>query len=124
MDYILLFSPVSIKYNHGVMANFILVGVNTTILLVSALVGEYEVAKLTHPAVSWIPSPSGLSLTLVGLASLVAIVNLAVLIFVIMRRLPHHRRWLWWTTTVGMILVLGLVMVYGTNFMQVLWPTP
>ncbi len=104
-------------------ANLILFLINLINLIIALFIGEYDVAKLRHPDVSWIPTSSALDLTLVGIILVVSLVNLAALVFVIVRRLDANRKWLWWTTGLGVLIISSLIVVLGKNFLPILWPT-
>lgn len=104
-------------------ANIVLIVVNLCLITIALLVGEYEVSKLQTPEASWLVTPVYFDLVTVGTVVLLNVINLAVLVFILFRNLDHHRKWIWWTTTVGLCLIAILIGVLGTKFLPILWPT-
>ncbi len=102
--------------------NLLLVLLNMIALAVALLVGEYELAKIRHPDTSWLATPQLFDLVMIVTISLLTVTNLSVLFFVIIRRLEHHHKWLWWTTALASLFALVLAVVLGDRFLPIIFP--
>lgn len=88
---------------------------------IAALILEYELAKLRNPLVSFIETPVYLDITLAGMVTVLALINLSVLTFVFRRHL-WIRRWMLATTLVGWMIIAVLVLVLQYRFLPILLP--
>lgn len=88
----------------------------------AALIVEFELAKLTHPAVGFINSPTWLDLTISGIVMALAIANMTVLLFVFWRHL-RLRRWMVVTTMIGWMLIATQALVLNDRYLYILIPS-
>lgn len=102
--------------------NISLLIANCLMFYLAALVVEYEVARLTHPNVGYIPTPLWADLTLSTIVIILALANLAVLIFVFLRHL-WRRPWMLATTIIGWMLLAIIALLLNENFLPVMFPS-
>ncbi len=97
--------------------------VNTLgMMAISFLVLEYELAKIAHPHVGFVVTPSRLDISLASIIILLGLANLSVLIFVFLRHL-WLRKWMLATTILGWMLVAVIVLALQGNLWPVLIPS-
>ncbi len=87
----------------------------------ASLILEYELAKLRNPEANFLATPTTLDITLSTVVILLAIANIAVLIFILLRHL-WLRKWMIGTTAVGWVLLAILAVVLGERFLQIIAP--
>lgn len=87
----------------------------------AGLIIEYEVAKLTHPQIGFIITPVWADIIISGLVLILALTNLAVLLFVFMRHL-WLRRWMIATTVIGWMLIAIQAIILNDHYLSILIP--
>lgn len=83
---------------------------------------EFEISKWTHPGVYFIDSPRWFDLIAAGSVLALAIANLSILPFVLLRHL-WIRRWMLGTTLLGWMILAVMALVLRQSFIQIILPT-
>lgn len=89
-------------------------------VLFSIALLEYEIAKYSHPLVSFIQTPTAFDYSVAVVVGLLGLANLSVLLFVFLRHL-WSRQWMLATVIIGWMLIATTVLVLGERFIPVIF---
>jgi len=102
--------------------NFILMILNVAALAAVMPILEYDLSKSLKPSFDWLPTYPVVDLLILSITSIVAIYNIAILFFVITRKLRNHRRWLWLSTVLIWMGIAFIVLLLGKSFLPIYFP--
>lgn len=105
-----------------IFTNSLLIMFNCVGLFVGMFLIEYEVSKRANPDVFFVATPSVFDWFVGTFLIILGLLNLAVAVFVIRRRLDQHRRWLWQSTFVGLAFMLLVALLLKQTLWLILWP--
>ncbi len=102
------------------LKNIFLMILNMAIFAVAMPILEYDLSKTLKPQFEWLPTIPALDITLISIASIIAIYNISILFLVVVKDLRNFRRWTWFSTIMAWFLIAVVVLVLGTSFLPII----
>lgn len=103
--------------------SIILLLLNIFVLVVALPVVEYDLNKSIKDQLIWLPTNPALDLVLLSIACIIAIYNICLLFFIITRKLHVFELWLKISTAFSLFLVALVVLILGSSFLPIYFPS-
>lgn len=96
---------------------------NILVLAVTMPILEYDLSKTIKPDYDWLPTNPVIDITIVSVASIIAIYHIALLFLIIIRRLKSYQRWIWLGTLIIWSIIGVMVLMLGKSFLPIYFPS-